>query len=135
MPEAKYLHRVCVLDDLVYVMGGSSIDNALLTSVHRFDPVQNLWSVLAPMSVARATRFGVFVLDGSIHALGGSNGTPSSFGLPRTFNLPAVDILTSAYTSMERYCVDSDSWSEVNDGELGRARCALRGLAMYGDHI
>jgi hypothetical protein len=133
MPEAKCLHNVCVVDNLIYVMGGSSIDCLLLTSVHRFDPVQNLWSVLAPMSVARATGFGTFVLDGSIYAVGGQNGVPSRYGPPRTYSSPTEKV-TSAFTSMERYCSASDSWSEVNGGELGTARCALRGLAMHCDH-
>jgi hypothetical protein len=54
------------------------------------------------MSVAR-TALGSFVLGGSIYAVGGFDGENS-------------------LSSLERYSVASNSWSEVDDGELGSAR-------------
>jgi hypothetical protein len=54
------------------------------------------------MSVVRST-LGSFVLGGSIYAVGGYDGE-------------------NMLSSMERYSVATDSWSEVLDGELGTAR-------------
>jgi hypothetical protein len=111
MPEANHGHSVYVLDGLTYVIGGERIDdNRSLSSVHRFDPVANSWIEVAPMSVARYS-FGAFLLDGSIYAVGGRDGD-------------------SRLTSMERYCVASDSWSEVSNGMLDQARSALRTIVM-----
>jgi hypothetical protein len=56
MPEVKSGHSVCLLDGLIHVMGGDSNDEngdeASFSSVHRFDPVANSWSEVAPMSSA-----------------------------------------------------------------------------------
>jgi hypothetical protein len=98
MPEAKYDHKVCVLRGLLYVMGGWDGDSCL-SSVHRYNPVENSWSDVAHMSVGRAI-FGAFVLGGSVYAVGGDL-TP---------------------TSMELYCVATNSWSEVSGGKLGEER-------------
>jgi hypothetical protein len=110
MPEAKCELSVCVLDGLIYVMGGKDFDDRVLRSVHRFDPVANLWSTVPPMSVARS-GLRVFVLGGSMHVVGGYNGE-------------------NRLASMERYCVASDRWSGVRGGELGRARSALGAAVM-----
>jgi N-acetylneuraminic acid mutarotase len=108
MPEAKHRHSVCVLDSLIYVMGGGNMDEydcpAIISSVHRYDPMADSWSEVAPMSVARSA-FGAFVLDGSIHVVGGLN--------------------RDMVATTERYCVASNSWSEVSGGELGGARSGL----------
>jgi hypothetical protein len=105
MPVAKSHHSVTVLDGLIYVLGGGDSDGIAVGSVHRFDPVANLWSAVAPMSVAR-WALGSFVLRGIIYAVGGFD---------------KVDLLSS----MERYSVASDSWSEVVDKELGTARISF----------
>jgi hypothetical protein len=105
MPVADCGQGVCVVDGLIYVMGGNSSDNVALSSVHRFDPVANSWSEMAPMCVPR-TSFGAFVLGGSIHVVGGWDGQRK-------------------VTSMERYCVASDRWSEVGGGDLSQARVAF----------
>jgi hypothetical protein len=113
IPVAKCAHRVCVLDGHIYLIGGEDSDETPLSSVHRFDPVANLWSVVSPMSVARS-ELGAFVMGGSIYAVGGWDGD-------------------SKLTSMERYCVALDSWSDVSSGELSTARVALGALLMRLD--
>jgi hypothetical protein len=110
MPEAKLMHSVSVHDGLIYVMGGQdSYDNSM-SSVHRFDPVANLWSTVAPMSVAR-TSLESFVLGGSIYAVGGFGGG-------------------KRLSSMERYSVASDSWSEVLGGDLSLRRSTFGALVV-----
>jgi hypothetical protein len=102
MPEAIQEHSVSVMDGLIYVIGGVDSNDDFIDSVHRFDPVANLWSTVAPMSVAR-TKLGAFVLGENIYVVGGFHGDDK-------------------LSSMERYSVASDSWSEVDGGELGTAR-------------
>jgi hypothetical protein len=110
MPVATSSHSVCVLDGLIYVLGGVDSDGIIIGSVHRFDPVANLWSAVAPMSVARMV-FRSFVLGGSIYAVGGLDGE-------------------DRFSSMERYSVASNSWSEVDGGELGTARNCFGAVAV-----
>jgi hypothetical protein len=62
------------------------------------------------MSVAR-TALGSFVLGGSIYAVGGFDGENS-------------------LSSLERYSVASNSWSEVDGGELGTARTCFGALVV-----
>jgi hypothetical protein len=112
MPQAKAGHSVCVLNSLIYVVGGSDSHSKGLTSAHCFDPAANSWRTLASMSVA-INELGVFVLNESIYAVGGYHGDRSPCSL----------------TSMERYYVVSDSWSNFSDGELGQARKA------FGVHV
>jgi hypothetical protein len=111
MPEAMH-PSICMLDDLIYVMGGCNKHDDSMTSVHRFDPVANLWSTVAPMSVSRMA-LGSFVLGGSMYAVGG-------------FDLDGY----KSWSSMERYSVASDSWSEVLGGELGTARDLLNAIVV-----
>jgi N-acetylneuraminic acid mutarotase len=115
LPEAKSYHSVCALDGLIYVMGGEIDDDDdddvdSVSSVHRFDPVANLWSAVAPMSVARRA-LGSFVLGGNIYAVGGYGGL-------------------GMLSSMERYSVASDSWAEVLGGELSTARTYFGALVV-----
>jgi hypothetical protein len=62
------------------------------------------------MSIARGIC-GAFVLGGSIYAVGGFDGE-------------------DRLSSMERYSVALDSWSEVDGGELGTARSYFGALAV-----
>jgi hypothetical protein len=105
MPEAICGHSVCVLNGLGYVIGGQNTDENIVSSVHRFDPVANLWSAVAPMSYPRATLRS-FVIGGIIYAVGGISGR-------------------NYLSSMERYSVESDSWSEVRGGELDTVRSSF----------
>jgi hypothetical protein len=143
MPAERYFAGVCVVGSRIYVFGGCN-DNEEVTSttyrfstesytwatlapmpedkcrhsvcvlvannMYRFDTAANSWSEMAPMSVAQM-GFGAFVLGGSIHAVGGWVGR-------------------DPLTSMERYCVASDSWSEVGGADLNTARGSSGTQAM-----
>jgi N-acetylneuraminic acid mutarotase len=113
MSGAKLHHGVSVLDGMIYVMGGNDEDGNSLRSVLRFDPLANLWRTLAAMFVAR-TAFGSFVLGGSIYAVGGFDGE-------------------DRLSSMERYSVVSDSWSEVLKGDMGEAKDFFGALVVRLD--
>jgi N-acetylneuraminic acid mutarotase len=110
LPEEKCDYGVCVLAGLIYLVGGEDSSFADLTSVHRFDPVANVWNTVAPMSVARS-GLGVFVLDGSIYAVGGWG-------------------QSGRLTSMERFCVNTNRWSEVSAGNLVTGRSALSSIVV-----
>jgi hypothetical protein len=98
------------VDGLIYVLGGSKSNNNHTSSVHRFDPVANVWSAVAPMSAPRMA-LGSFVLGGSIYAVGGFDGK-------------------HRLSSMERCSLASDSWSDVDGGELGTARNCFGALVV-----
>jgi len=55
---------MATLYGLAYAIGGS--DNCkVLSSVERYDPVRNSWTLVQPMSTARMYH-GVVVLEGSL---------------------------------------------------------------------
>jgi hypothetical protein len=41
-----------VLGGLIFVMGGDVTNDDVVSSGHRFDPVADSWSTVAPMSLA-----------------------------------------------------------------------------------
>jgi hypothetical protein len=73
------------------MLGGNSSAYVSSFSVHRFDPVANSWSEVAPMLAARSLRSSV-MLNGRIHVVGSHDGRQPT-------------------ASVERYEVISDNWS------------------------
>jgi hypothetical protein len=53
MLEAVSRYNVCLVDDLVYVVKSEGVYKNSCNAVHRFNPVANVWSTVAPMSIAR----------------------------------------------------------------------------------
>jgi hypothetical protein len=113
MPNAMSGHSVCVVDGLIYVLGGEESNNYSTSSVHRFDLVANMWSTVAPMAVAR-TKLGSFVLGGNIYVVGGFDGDDK-------------------LSSMERYSLAPDSWSEVRGGELSTVQSCFGALVVQSE--
>jgi N-acetylneuraminic acid mutarotase len=112
MPGPKSAHSACVLDGLIYVMGGFC-GGSCLDSMHRFDPVTNTWCTLAPMLIARS-KLQTFVLGGSIYAIGG-------------WNVPGQRL-----KSVERYDATSDTWVEVSNMAMGVGRSSFGAVVMGG---
>jgi N-acetylneuraminic acid mutarotase len=108
MPEPKHRHSVCAFEGLIYVLGG----NLHSSTVNRFDPEANAWTEVCPMSTARQLLFTSFVLAGSLYAAGG------------------WDEAGNNIASVERYSVASDSWEEVEELEMLRARCSFSAVAI-----
>ena len=104
-------HAACILSGLIYVIGGStSAEGSVLSSVYRFDPAANAWSVVAPMNTPRV-GMSSFVLGGNLCVAGGFNGVAGS-------------------SSVERYNVASGSWEMVSDMMLSSARCDFGAQVM-----
>jgi N-acetylneuraminic acid mutarotase len=96
MPEAKGFHNVCAVGGF---LGG---DLVAFTSAHYFDPVENSWSAIGSMSIARS-KCDSFVLDGSIYVACGED------GLQRV-------------ASVERYDATANSWCTVASMDQVRSR-------------
>ena len=111
MLVAESGHSACVLDGLIYVIGGFR-NGFALDSVHRFDPGVSTWSTLAPMTAARSVLQS-FVCDGSIYVAGGWDEG-------------------GKLATVERYSVELDSWTEVSDMALSSARTCFGAATMGG---
>uniref|UniRef100_A0AAQ5Z7Z4 BTB domain-containing protein n=2 Tax=Amphiprion ocellaris TaxID=80972 RepID=A0AAQ5Z7Z4_AMPOC len=94
MPEPeRFRHEVAVLKGQLYVFGGKMYYgiNDTLSSVYRYDPLQNSWESLADMQEKRCS-FSAVVLDGNIYTIGGH------------CHPDYID-------SVERYCATTNTWS------------------------
>lgn len=58
----RHQSAVCELGGYLYIIGGAESWNCLSTG-ERYNPVNNTWTLIAPMNVARRGA-GVAVLDG-----------------------------------------------------------------------
>ncbi|KAM9827425.1 kelch-like protein 33 [Neosynchiropus ocellatus] len=73
MPESpRFAHEVAVFKGQLYVFGGNRYYGVgdTLSSVYRYNPLQNSWERLADMGEHRCT-FSVVILDGNMLAIGG----------------------------------------------------------------
>ena len=71
--QFSYYAGVAELGDRIFVIGGND-GNTFLDSTECYDPRTDRWTMLAPMSLARA-GIGAAALDGRIYAIGGFDGT------------------------------------------------------------
>ncbi|XP_067684796.1 kelch-like protein 28 [Haliotis asinina] len=119
LPDARHHHGSAVLDDQVYVIGGSLVESsdpgdlANPTNIcYRYDPHGNFWTRVASMYHMRMYH-SVAVLGGVLYAIGGQN----EFGE----SLPFVEF----------YNPDTDTWGEVSamtEAKIGAAAAGHRGL-------
>jgi N-acetylneuraminic acid mutarotase len=65
MSTARFGSAAAVVDGKLYVMGGHGTDYESLSSVERYDPEENAWEAVAPMSAARCAPAAV-VVDGKL---------------------------------------------------------------------
>ncbi|XP_021934032.1 kelch-like protein 10 [Zootermopsis nevadensis] len=92
MNEERYNASATVLNDKIYVAGGS-FHISIITSVEVYDPDTNRWTYVAPMLSGRAALSCV-AFHGCLYALGGYNETPSEL-------------------STEKYDPAEDTWTEM----------------------
>jgi hypothetical protein len=107
MPEAKHGHGVCTVDGLIYVVGGR-----FSSSVFCFDPAAASWRSLAPILAIRHGA-SVFALGGIIYVAGGYH-------------------YQIEHSSVERYCVASDTWTLVKSMEMEAARSHFGTIVLEG---
>ncbi|GAI91741.1 unnamed protein product, partial [marine sediment metagenome] len=93
LPVVRSAPGFAVVNDTVYVIGGSSGGGSLHNTNYVYDPATDLWSTKAPMLTARS-QLGCAVVGGKIYAIGGFVG-----GAQTDTNL------------VEVYDPASDSWS------------------------
>jgi Galactose oxidase, central domain len=82
-------HTATLLEDgRVIVVGGETASGEPLSSVEIFDPVQETWSALPPLSEGRANHTTTLLAGGSLLIVGGGrsnqNGSPSPDGVADT---------------------------------------------------
>ena len=70
MTEAKKAPGVCLLDGLIYVVGGVTGKNSYSSANEAYDPATDSWSQLSSMPTYRG-NLGLANLDGKIYAIGG----------------------------------------------------------------
>jgi N-acetylneuraminic acid mutarotase len=110
MPVANSHMSASAVGGMIYVMG--SYAHCQTCAVRRYDPTANAWSQVASLTTGRITSKS-FVLGGSMYVVGGRG------GVVNRLRQNVAQILTTA----ERYCPDSDTWSEVRGMALTVARC------------
>jgi len=110
LPTPRSDCAAVTVDNLLYVLGGSTVHGGKLTclsSFERFDPKVGLWCKLPPMPTPRDC-LAVAVLDGRLYVLGGTGAERR--GLDR----------------VERYDTRSEAWVMPGPPMLSRrCRCAV----------
>jgi N-acetylneuraminic acid mutarotase len=97
-------HAAVVLGGALYVLGGEDEDD-ILASVERYDPDQDTWVYVTPMTTVR-NGVAAAVLDGRIIAVGGTREGPHDINTLR---------------SCESYDPVADKWEALPD--MATARC------------
>lgn len=89
MPTARHAMGAAVINDIIYVVGGSN-NNSNLTTLEAYNTTTNSWSNKASMTVPRG-ELGVAAVNGKIYAIGG-------YG-------------TNAVNAVEEYNPATDTWT------------------------
>nr|KAG5697610.1 hypothetical protein BaRGS_001035 [Batillaria attramentaria] len=117
LPEPRHHHACAVLDDYVYLIGGSSVDMSNIYDMaiptnrcYRYDPQGNYWTEIASMRMPRMYH-AVAVLEGVLYAVGG-----------QTHNDTFLE-------TVEYYNPDLDEW-----GHCASFFDAVIGVAAVGLH-
>jgi N-acetylneuraminic acid mutarotase len=97
MPTARRWPAACVVDGIIYVIGGGGMFSPDLNAVEAYDPKTDTWVAKAPLATARSGVCACAV-DGVIYAIGGATGTISAGNLRRTTTMEAYDPKTDRWT-------------------------------------
>jgi hypothetical protein len=114
MPGQAAATAACVVDGILYVMGGHYPYSTVLRTVWAYDPLTDSWTRKADMLTARRFHAAAAV-DGIIYLIGGSG-----VGLPGSPVLP-----------VEAYDPKTDTWvakANIPTGRLTLAACAVDGI-------
>jgi N-acetylneuraminic acid mutarotase len=112
MPTARGFHSANVIDDKIYIIGGSHASapsGNLVRTVEVYDPATDTWAQKRDMPVSRGAGFSS-VVDEKIYVIGGYGGSRR------------VDV----------YDPSTDTWSWATKSEMPTARHALSTIALDG---
>ena len=112
MPTARYIQDVCLVDDLIYAIGGGLGGINFIPPVEAYDPVADIWTTKKDMPVAKNTA--ASVVDGIIYIIGG---IPSGKQL--------------ALSSVEAYDPVAEAWEEKANMPTARnclSTCVVDGI-------
>ncbi|MEK6543109.1 MAG: kelch repeat-containing protein, partial [Elusimicrobiota bacterium] len=105
MPTARNLAAAAVVDNKIYVIGGSGGSQR---ENQRYDPITDTWATMTQMPTAR-TNLTAVALNRKIYAIGGFTGVPRD--------------------EVEEYDPDTDSWTSKADMPTARRLSAAVALA------
>ncbi len=103
MPTPRYGHSAAVVNDKIYLIGGTASETASLfaapiMAVEEYDPATDTWTRKADMPAPRVLLYGSHpVVDGKIYVLGSANSGHTA--------MPRVDVYDPA----------TDTWSRAAD--------------------
>ncbi len=92
MPTARASLCASVMDDIIYVIGGSRGWVDAVSTVEAYDPATDTWTPKADMQTPRSW-FNTAVLDGKIYAIGGGIGNNRNTAAMEVYD-PATDTWT-----------------------------------------
>ena len=96
MPAAREKSSACVIDGIIYVIGGADGSGGVgRTTNEAYNPGTNNWSARAPMPTARR-RASANVVDGKCYVIGGH-----------------MNNIANGLTQVEAYDPRSDSWTSL----------------------
>jgi N-acetylneuraminic acid mutarotase len=93
MPTPRLGPASCVVDGIIYVIGGASSVSQQLATVEAYDPVMDTWTTKANMPAERM-MLSACAVNGKIYAIGGRYGS------------------LKMYTMIEEYDPSTDIWTE-----------------------
>lgn len=109
MQTARCQMGVAILDRYLYVVGGNSSQQEVLCTVERYSFDDNKWTMVAPMSVSRASP-AVAAADGLLYVAGGDQ--------PCEINFYRAQVTISSFE-----CFDpiNDQWKDCPDLPTSRS--------------
>lgn len=114
MPTARgwLSPSACVLNNKIYVIGGTPDDVSTTNKVEAYDPISDTWTEKQPITVARWGHSSN-VVDGKIYVMGG------------------CALTGPALSSIEVYYPGEDKWETIDggmpEGRMGFGSCVVNG--------
>ena len=118
MPTARWELATCVVDGMIYAIGGASSTLKASRAVEVYDPATDTWTTRSEMPTARQ-GLSASVVNGRIYAIGGGSCTPS------------VDC--TSVPTVEEYDPATDAWRTLSPMTAPRhsAQAGVIGDVVY----
>ena len=114
MPTARWLAASAVVGNILYTIGGRSVNNVSLSVVEAYDPATNTWSTKAAMPITNDNIYAT-VENNVIYVMGG-------------FSQSSQQRLTTVFS----YNPATDTWSELAPLNVGKS---LPAIGLLGSTI